>query len=111
MLAVLDVPRAVAARNYSRAVTAELGFAVVGQPLDGDAGYRLRVADGRAHCRPDDHPAGPVVTARGFALLYAGAQTCANLRFAGLLRGGSAAEDVLGDAVFAGRPLHIRDYF
>jgi hypothetical protein len=52
-----------------------------------------------------------VLTTRGLALLYAGVQTCANLRFAGLLTGGDPAEDPIWDGLFAGRPVHIRDYF
>jgi hypothetical protein len=44
-------------------------------------------------------------------LLYAGAQSCANLRFTGNLHGGDPAEDLGWDALFGGRQVHIRDYF
>jgi hypothetical protein len=44
-------------------------------------------------------------------LLYAGVQSAANLRFAGLLWGGTPADDAILDALFGGRQFHIRDYF
>ena len=47
---------------------------------------------------------------RGLALAYAGAQSCANLRLAGLLTGPDA-HDATFDALLGGRQLHIRDYF
>jgi hypothetical protein len=52
-----------------------------------------------------------VLSPRGLALLYAGAQSCANLRTAGHLRGGDPEQDLDWDAVLGGRQLHIRDYF
>ena len=48
----------------------------------------IGVARGRAECVRDDHPEDRVLTPQGLALLYAGAQSCANLRAAGLLHGG-----------------------
>ena len=47
----------------------------------------------------------------GLALAWSGAQTCANLRMAGHLRGGSPETDAVLDRLLAPRPLHIRDYF
>ena len=52
-----------------------------------------------------------MLTPHGLALLYAGAQSCANLRAAGHLRGGDLEQDLDWDALFGGRQLHIRDYF
>ena len=53
---------------------------------------------------------GPVFTGRGLALAYAGVQSCANLRFAGLLSGPDT-DDTRWDALLGGRPFHIRNYF
>ncbi|WP_340539530.1 GNAT family N-acetyltransferase [Nocardioides sp. GXZ039] len=57
----------------------------------------------------DQRPA-TTFTASGIALLYAGVQNCANLRLLGLLSGPSEHDGAL-DAIFTGRPVHIRDYF
>ena len=112
MLLVLDVPGALAGRDYPPGLTADLTFTVAGHPLPGVAGtYVLAVADRGASCEPTSRAADRVLTTRGLALLYAGVQTCANLRFAGLLTGGDPAEDPIWDGLFAGRPVHIRDYF
>ena len=54
---------------------------------------------------------GPTFAPRGLALFYAGAASCADLRMAGLLAGGSAEDDRRLDTLFDGRQLHIRDYF
>jgi hypothetical protein len=51
-----------------------------------------------------------VLDVRGLALAYAGAQSCANLRMAGLLSGPDDHDAVL-DALLGGRQTHIRDYF
>jgi hypothetical protein len=44
-------------------------------------------------------------------MAYAGAQSCANLRMAGHLGGGSPTDDELLDTLLGGRQVHIRDYF
>lgn len=111
MLRVHDVAAALTALPL--AGVAGLEFAVAGDPLGTmDGGYRLRVADGRATCERADVPDGAaVLTPQGLALAYAGAQSCANLRFAGHLRGGDPAFDATLDALLGGRQVHIRDYF
>lgn len=111
MLRVHDVAAALGALPLTG--VADLAFAVAGDPLGTmDGGYRLRVADGRAACEraevPDD---GAVLTPQGLALAYAGAQSCANLRFAGHLHGGDPTFDATLDALLGGRQVHIRDYF
>lgn len=112
MLSVLDVAGAVTARRFAAALEVELTFAVTGHFVSGvDGGYRLRVRDGAATCERAPDASGPVLQARGLALLYAGVQSCANLRFAGLLDGGTATDDEALDAAFGGRQFHIRDYF
>ena len=52
-----------------------------------------------------------VFTPQGLALLFAGAQSCANLRAAGHLSGGDVDQDLDWDALFGGRQQHIRDYY
>ena len=111
MLSLLDLGKAIEARRFAAGLRADLGFRVVGHFLarvNGD--YRLAVEDGHATCQRGES-SGPVLEARGLALLYAGVQSTANLRFAGLLRGGTRSDDERLDALFAGRQFHIRDYF
>jgi hypothetical protein len=57
-----------------------------------------------------DGGTGPTFTPNGLALAYAGVQSCANLRFAGLLTGPDT-DDARWDALLGGHPFHIRDYF
>jgi predicted acetyltransferase len=113
MLRILDVPGAFRARQYPPGLSAELAFQVVDSFLpDPQQDYLLQVADGRAVCGPGtDTSTGPSFTPQGLALLYAGAQSCANLRFTGHLQGGQPAQDLLWDALFGGRQQHIRDHF
>ena len=94
------------------------GPAIVDLRVEGDAlgtmdgGYRLRVADGRSSCeRADVATAAGVLTPQGLALLYAGAESCGNLRLAGYLRGGSPHDDGVLDALLGSGQPHIRDYF
>jgi predicted acetyltransferase len=111
MLRVLDVPAALQARDYARALSAELDFTLTGDFLpDLDGSYHLSVGDGRAEC-VRTAASDRVLSPRGLALLYAGAQSSANLRVAGLLRGGDPRQDLDWDVLFSGRQLHIRDYF
>ena len=84
-----------------------LPFTVAGDGLDGT--YRLTAHGGVADCKPGDGD-GPVFTGRGLALAYAGVQSCANLRFAGLLSGPDA-DDARWDTLLGGRQFHIRNYF
>jgi hypothetical protein len=50
------------------------------------------------------------LTPHGLALLYAGDQSCANLRLAGHLTGASVHDEVL-DALLGHGQFHIRDFF
>ena len=105
-LRLLDVPGALAARGVGP-LDVELPFSVRGGGLDG--GWTLVAADGAATC-PAGGAGGPVFAGRGLALAYAGVQSCANLRLAGLLSGPDS-DDARWDALLGGRPFHIRDYF
>jgi len=110
-LRLLDVAGAFGARAVAP-IDVTLPFSVAGDGLDGT--YRLTAHDGAATCEPGtgDGPVftGPIFTGRGLALAYAGVQSCANLRFAGLL-GGPDIDDARWDALLGGRPFHIRNYF
>ena len=77
-----------------------------------DGTYRLTAHSGTVACEPADGDGGdgPVFAGRGLALAYAGVQSCANLRFGGLLSGPDA-DDGRWDALLGGRPFHIRNYF
>jgi predicted acetyltransferase len=103
---LVDVVAALEARGVAP-VEASLPFAVAGDGLDGT--YRLTASGGVATCVRAPDP-GPVFSGRGLALLYAGVQSCANVRFAGLLTGPDT-DDATWDALFGGRPFHIRNYF
>jgi hypothetical protein len=74
----------------------------------------LDVSHGQAVCRRESSPPHndiSVVTPRGLAQLYAGVQSAANLRVAGMLTGGDPTQDAVWDAVFGGRQAHIRNFF
>ncbi len=115
MLRVHDVAGALT--GLPLPVDATVSFRVTGDVLgtmDGD--YRLEIADGRSDC--DRLGAGdangfgnlPVLSPQGLALLYAGSQSCANLRLAGHLTG-STAHDTTLDALLGSGQVHVRDFF
>ncbi|GAB3623573.1 GNAT family N-acetyltransferase [Mariniluteicoccus endophyticus] len=113
MLKVLDPGRALSAITYAPMLSGGLRFGVEGDFLGhADGTWELEVSGGGGECRrtsADD--AAPVFSARGLALWYAGAQSAANLRMAGMLHGGDPARDRDLDALTGGRQVHIRDYF
>jgi predicted acetyltransferase len=111
MLKILDVPGALSIRRYAAGLRARLRFTLAGDVLpDLDGAYELVVESGTMQCRSVERT-DRTLSSRGLALLYAGAQSCANLRASGHLSGGDPAEDLEWDALFGGRQLHIRDYF
>lgn len=110
MLRILDLAGALELRRPSPAIRADLAFGVRGDRLgriDGD--WTLQVADGEVRCASGP-AAERVYTPTGIALAYAGVQSSANLRRAGLLVGPTDG-DATWDALLAGRPVHVRDYF
>jgi predicted acetyltransferase len=118
MIAVIDVPGALARRGYPWFLSARLGFRVAGDAFSAttpgagiDGPYRLEVAEGVGICTAEDHTDDRTFHPRGLALIYAGVQSCANLRWAGLLTGGRPEQDVVWDTLFGGRQFHIRDYY
>jgi predicted acetyltransferase len=112
MLKILDLPGAIGLRRYAPGLTTALHFRLEGDFLESNnGGYVVAVAGGRASCVRDKRETDRILTPRGLALLYAGVQSCANLRAAGLLSGGDVEQDLDWDALFGGRQAHIRDYF
>ena len=111
MIRVHDVPGAFAARDWP--VDGEASFTVAGDHLGTTNGsWHLAIEQGKATCTPTGEPTdAPVLTPGGLALAWSGAQTCANLRMAGHLDGGTLESEAALDRVFAPRPIHIRDYF
>ncbi|KQP66545.1 GNAT family N-acetyltransferase [Nocardioides sp. Leaf285] len=97
-----------------------IDLAVAGDRLGADGRYRLTLGDGPGRCErlatggvAGGAPGGvdvPTLTPQGLALLFAGVQTCANLRMLDHLTGPDH-HDTLLDLLLAGRPLHVRDYF
>ena len=114
MLRVLDVAGALAGVR-SPLEGAQVPFAVRGA-RDLDGAWTLTVSDGVTHLErdavstEDAHHDRPVLSPQGLALLYAGAQSAANLRLAGHLTGAPGHDATLA-ALFAGRQVHVRDYF
>ena len=112
MLAIIDVPGALSRRAYPWFLSARLGFRVCDDGVTSIAGaYRWEVAEGVGTCVAEDHTDDRAFHPRGLALLYAGVQSCANLRWAGLLSGGLPEQDTVWDTLFGGRQFHIRDYY
>jgi predicted acetyltransferase len=114
MLRILDVAGALDDLE-SPLEGARVPFAVRGgQDLTG--AWTLTVSDGVTHLErdavalEDAHHERPVLSPNGLALLYAGAQSASNLRIAGHLTGAPTHDAVL-TALFAGRQVHVRDYF
>lgn len=105
MLRLLQIDAALSQRGYPRTITAELPFSV-----DGDR-HLLSLQAGVGQSTSDAHSDTRELTPQGLAALYAGAQSCANLRSTSQLRGGDTADDETWDAAFGGRQVHIRDYF
>ncbi|MFC8797398.1 enhanced intracellular survival protein Eis [Promicromonospora sp. NPDC057138] len=114
MLRILDVAGALGGVQ-APLEGARVPFAVRGgQDLAG--AWTLTVSDGVTHLErdaiavEDAHHERPVLSPNGLALLYAGAESAANLRIAGHLTG-LPDQDAVLSALFAGRRLHVRDYF
>jgi predicted acetyltransferase len=111
MIKILDVRGALSALRYPAGLTATLEFSVANDFLaENNGAYRLQVSAGEARCSAGGRE-NRVLTPQGLALLFAGVQSCANLRAAGHLWGGDVGEDLDWDALFGGRQQHIRDYY
>ncbi len=111
MLKILNICGTLSAVRYPPGTAVGLSFSVAEDTLaENNRAYRLEVANGSATCSADGQ-ADRTFTPRGLALLFAGAQSCANLRSSGQLHGGNVDQDLDWDALFGGRQQHIRDYY
>lgn len=114
MLRVLDPVAALEARRWPAALDGAVTLELEDQVLPDIAGrWSIGWGAGKATVqRISGDSADPLrLGPRGLALLYSGAQPPAELRSAGLLDGGSEADDELLTLAFGGRQVHIRDYF
>lgn len=114
MLRVLDPVAALEARQWPRLLDGSITVRLTDEVLPANDGtWRISWRDGKATVQgiPGDDIDPVHLGSRGLALLYSGAQPPTELRSAGLLEGGSVADDELLTAAFGGRPVHIRDYF
>jgi predicted acetyltransferase len=111
MLRVLDARGAVAARGWPAHVRGEVELLLDDGVCPWNAGpHRLVLTDGSAIL--ESGGAGAVrMSARGLAVLYAGAAGPALLRRAGLLSGGTAADDAFLQAATTGPAPRLLDYF
>ena len=110
MLRIIDVPRALEARGYRRAVSVRLELEVHDAQADWNSTrWVLEVADGRARVTPGG--SGAVQCDVGaLASLYASAYSAATLVRSGAIRADARAVDGL-DAAFAGQSGVLWDYF
>lgn len=112
MFRVLDVRKSVAARGFPPSVTGSAGFVLQDQLLPGNSGsWQLEVSGGRGRLTPAEvSKAGLRLGPNGFAALFAGTPLHV-LRAAGLASDGDPAADGLLDALFAGSPAYLLEYF
>jgi len=115
LMRVLDVERAVVARGWPATTNGSVTFSIDDPVCPWNSGtHRLEVAGGEARIsgRGATCMAGAAeITPCGLAVLYAGGVAPAALRRAGMLRGGSAADDAFLAAAFAGPQPAILDFF
>ena len=122
MLRIVDAPAAIAGRGYPAAASLSVLLDLTDSALPANSGrWTLEVCAGAARLLRAGDAAGSAgeaggegsrvlqLGARGFAALYAGVPL-ATLRLAGLVAGGSAADDDALDCAFAGQAFMI-DYF
>ena len=112
MLRVLDVPKAIASRGFSPAVTGAATFRLNDRLMPGNSAYwRFEVAGGRGELAAVEETSNALeLGPNGFAALYAGTPVHV-LRTAGLASGGEPEQDELFDAAFAGRAAYLLEYF
>lgn len=111
MIRVVDAVGAAAARGWPAHLDAQVDLHLEDEVCPWNAGpHRLMLSGGEARLEPGG--SGEVrMTARGFALWYAGAATPSILRRSGLLTGGSAGTHQMLMAATAGPPPALHDYF
>jgi predicted acetyltransferase len=110
MLRVIDASSAVARRGFGRGVGGSVRMKVEDSLPENAGAWELAVADGAGKLeRAEAAPGALTVGARGLAALYAGTPV-ATLRLAGLVAGGSPADDEFLAAAFPG-PAWMLDGF
>jgi predicted acetyltransferase len=113
MLRIVDAAAAIAARGFPAGVSVSVRLDLADSVLPANAGrWRLQVADGRGSLLPADDDAGLAAIrlgARGFAALFAGAQT-GPLRLGGLADGGHPAADAALEAAFSGQAFLLDEW-
>lgn len=110
----VEVAGAVAARGWPSTAEGSLTFVLTDAAAPWNAGpWRLSVRAGSgALTRPlPADPAGPTLDVRGFALLWCGTATPAQVRAAGLLHGDAGQDGALAATLGAGRTAALLDYF
>jgi predicted acetyltransferase len=113
MLRIVDARAAIAARGYQSAVEISVRFELSDAQVPGNAGtWRLTVSGGKAALEPATAPsATPVLRLgiRGLSAAFCGVSLSV-LRTAGLVAGGTPAEDEALECAFAGNAF-LLDYF
>jgi predicted acetyltransferase len=111
MLRILDLTRALEARGYPEDVTGVVELHCVDPVIPANAGARrIEWAHGRATVAPIAR-ADAYLDIRGFAALYTGWQTAAELAEIGLLEGASSASLRLLTAAFRGPDPWMAEVF
>ncbi|HKF87445.1 MAG TPA: sterol carrier protein domain-containing protein [Propionibacteriaceae bacterium] len=112
MIKILDIRGALSTPRYPVGMKVKLNFSIANDFLaENNGSYQLDVAGGQARCTAGVGRGDRVLTPQGLALLFAGIQSCTDLRAAGHLSGGDVDQDLDWDALFGGRQQHIRDYY
>ncbi|MBM9466783.1 GNAT family N-acetyltransferase [Nakamurella leprariae] len=111
MLRPIDLAAAVAARGWPEDLRGTVTISVDDWVCPWNTGHhRLEWRDGVGRVAPGE-PGGPRMAVRGLGLLLAGGLDAAVLRRAGLLAGGTAADDRVLTRAMAGPRPGIRDFF
>jgi len=111
MLRLLDAPAAVAARGWPPHLHGSVDLLLEDAVCPWNAGaHRLVLSAGTGRLEPGGG-AEVALTARGLAVLYAGAAGPSLLRRAGLLAGGNEGSDEFLQAATAGPAPALLDYF
>ena len=111
MLRVLDAPAAIAARGWPPHVAGSADLRIEDETCPWNAGPQRLVVEGGAGRLEPGGGGTTGITARGLAVLYAGAASPALLRRAGLLSGGDEETDGFLAAATAGPAPALLDYF
>lgn len=108
----VDVVRAVRDRGWPAHARGQVDFVLEDPVAPWNAGsWRLEVADGSAQLEPASTQQGLTLSARGFALLYAGAARADDVVQAGLLRCAAGHDPAALDLLGASGPMDLLDYF